>query len=147
MASFVSRILTFLGLDEAMEPEEEMVEQDSEAAESTRYEFDGKVVSLRSQRNTKFVIVEPGTFGEVQTICEHLRRRRPVIVNVWKAEPGVSRRILDFASGCAYGLGGKTQRISEGIFLFAPSNFEVTADRDTETDGPVQRRSGQRRNG
>ena len=38
----------------------------------------------------------------------------------------VARRIVDFISGGVYALDGYIQKVSNSIFLVAPSNYEIT---------------------
>jgi len=121
----VDRILAFMGLDVGVDPEEEMVERDTKAFETVKAEFGDKIVSLRSSGNTRLIIVEPKGFGEVRRICDHLRRRQPVIVNVRECDPATSRRVLDFVMGSTYALSGRMQKIVDGVFLFTPDNFEI----------------------
>ena len=40
----------------------------------------------------------------------------------------LARRIVDFMSGAAYGVNGKVRRVSEGIFVAAPKNIDITGD-------------------
>jgi cell division inhibitor SepF len=124
----LDRILAFMGLDVGLDPEEEMVERDIQAVETVKAEFGDKVVSLRSSRNTRLMIVEPKSFGEVRRICDHLRKRRPVIVNVRNCDAAVSRRILDFAMGSTYAVSGHMQKITDGVFLFTPGNFDIVSE-------------------
>lgn len=127
----LDRILAFMGLDVGLDPEEEMVERDVHAVETVKAEFGDKIVSLRSSRNTRLMIIEPKSFGEVRRICDHLRRKRPVIVNVKDCDSVVSRRILDFAMGSTYAVSGHMQKITDGVFLFTPGNFDIVGE-DTD---------------
>jgi cell division inhibitor SepF len=126
--NLIDRILALMGLDVGLDPEEEIVERDIEAMETVKAQFGDKVVSLRSSRNARLMIVEPKGFGEVRRICDHLRRRRPVIVNVKDCDPSIARRILDFAMGSTYAMSGHMQKITEGVFLFTPDNFEIVGE-------------------
>ncbi len=87
----------------------------------------GNVVSLHS-RPVKLVVVRPSAFEQVQGIADHLKSRRPVIVNLENTEKDCAKRILDFISGTAYALNGNMQKVSNSIFLFVPSNVEVSGE-------------------
>jgi len=39
----------------------------------------------------------------------------------------LARRLLDFASGLTYGLGGGLQKVSEKVFMLSPANVDVSA--------------------
>jgi cell division inhibitor SepF len=126
--SVIDRILALMGLDIGLDPEEEMVERDIRAMETVEAQFGDKVVTLRSSSNARLMIVEPKGFGEVRRICDHLRRRRPVIVNVKECDPSIARRVLDFAMGSTYAMSGHMQKITDGVFLFTPANYEIVGE-------------------
>ena len=46
----------------------------------------------------------------------------------------LARRVLDFAGGATYALNGSMQKVSEGVFLFTPSNFEIGLDLPEEEE-------------
>jgi cell division inhibitor SepF len=53
----------------------------------------------------------------VKEIADSFREGYPVIINLEDCEPGMSRRIIDFASGLCYGLGGTVEKVGTGVFL------------------------------
>ncbi|MEW6308847.1 MAG: cell division protein SepF [Bacillota bacterium] len=129
----VEKLLNLIGLEQEI-VEQEAPEETEEAEEPQNYPARGRkkapVVSLPPQRNIRVVLVQPAAFDEVEAVAEHLRNRRPVLVNLERADKEAARRIVDFLSGAAYGLAGTVQRVGNGIFLFAPSNVDVSAPRD-----------------
>ncbi|MHB9145199.1 MAG: cell division protein SepF [Symbiobacteriia bacterium] len=94
----------------------------------------GTLVSLPGQKQVKVVVVEPRSFEEVQSIADHLKSRRPIILNLEVTDKEQAQRILNFLSGCIYALGGEMQRISNGIFFFAPSNVDIALMRRTKAE-------------
>lgn len=93
----------------------------------------GTLVSLPGQKQVKVVVVEPRSFEEVQSIADHLKSRRPIILNLEVTDKEQAQRILNFLSGCIYALGGEMQRISNGIFFFAPSNVDIALMRRSKS--------------
>jgi cell division inhibitor SepF len=63
------------------------------------------------------VTVRPRNFNGVKEIADSFREGYPVIINLEDCEPGMSRRIIDFASGLCYGLGGTVEKVGTGVFL------------------------------
>ena len=63
---------------------------------------------------------------ELDEICSFLKERKSVIVNLEYVNKEVARRIVDFISGGVYALDGYIQKVSNSIFLVAPSNYEIT---------------------
>lgn len=86
----------------------------------------GTLVSIPGQHSFKVLVVEPKSFEEVQTIADQLKARRPVILNLESLEKDQAQRILNFLSGSIYALNGDSQRVSNGIFFFAPPGIDVT---------------------
>jgi len=71
--------------------------------------------------------VEPRSFSEAQSIADKFRAGQPVIMNLVVTDPDLARRLLDFASGLTYGLGGGLQKVSDKVFMLSPANVDVSA--------------------
>lgn len=71
------------------------------------------------------VISQPTTFEQSEEICNYLKERKSVIVNLEYVNKDVARRIVDFISGSVHALDGHIQKISNSIFLIAPINYEI----------------------
>lgn len=87
-----------------------------------------KVVNM-PQANTnaiRMVISQPTTFEQSDEICSFLKEKKSVIVNLEYVNKDVARRIVDFISGGVYALDGYIQKVSNSIFLVAPSNYEIS---------------------
>jgi len=85
-----------------------------------------KVVNMPQTQAIKMVISQPTTFEQSEEICSFLKERKSVIVNLEYVNKDVARRIVDFISGGVYALDGYIQKVSNAIFLVAPSNYEIT---------------------
>lgn len=87
-----------------------------------------KVVSMPQTQSQaiKMVISQPTTFEQSDEICSFLKEKKSVIVNLEYVNKDVARRIVDFISGGVYALDGYIQKVSNSIFLVAPSNYEIT---------------------
>jgi cell division inhibitor SepF len=79
-------------------------------------------------QSPKVQVVAPGGFNDAQEIGDKLKANQPVIVNLQGANRDLARRLIDFASGLTYGLGGQMDRVAEQVFLLTPSNVEVSAE-------------------
>jgi cell division inhibitor SepF len=73
-------------------------------------------------------VVTPRSFNDAQQVADEFKRSKPVIINLQASDRELSKRLIDFASGMTYALGGGMQRISQGIFLLTPRNVEVSAE-------------------
>ena len=85
-----------------------------------------KIVNMPQTQAIRMVISQPTTFEQSEEICSFLKERKSVIVNLEYVNKDVARRIVDFISGGVYALDGYIQKISNAIFLVAPSNYEIT---------------------
>lgn len=85
-----------------------------------------KVVGMPGVQQVKVIISQPNSFEQSEEICEHLKEKKSIIVNLEYVNKDVARRIIDFISGAVYALDGNIQKISNSIFLVAPYNYEIT---------------------
>ena len=92
-----------------------------------------KIVSLPQAQQVKMVISQPTSFEQSEGICDLLKEKKSIIVNLEYVNKDVARRIIDFMSGAVYALDGNIQKISNSIFLIAPYNYEITNEVIKET--------------
>ena len=133
--ALMDKVWGLFGMDSA-EPEEyedeDIYDYDNEEeVEEDKKLFNrknNKVVNMQQgQPNAiKMVISQPTTFEQSDEICSFLKERKSVIVNLEYVNKDVARRIVDFISGGVYALDGYIQKVSNSIFLVAPSNYEIT---------------------
>ena len=135
--ALMDKVWGLFGMDSA-EPEEYEDEDiydydnDEQEEEEDKKIFgkknNNKVVNMQQgQPNAiKMVISQPTTFEQSDEICSFLKERKSVIVNLEYVNKDVARRIVDFISGGVYALDGYIQKVSNSIFLVAPSNYEIT---------------------
>lgn len=127
----MDRVLGIIGFEEEhMDDDEKMRdnrlrEEDDLVPASKRK---GQVLNLHAQRQMKVVVSEPRVFEDVQGLAENLKNRRPVIINLEKAEPELAKRVVDFISGATYALNGTLQKVGSGIFLVVPSNMDISSE-------------------
>jgi cell division inhibitor SepF len=130
----LDRVLGSLGLTEEVEDEEVKTPQEKEEAE-VKPKKNGTVVNLHTaQKQMKVIVIEPIGFDEVQTIADHLRNRKPVIINLEDTDKDTAKRVIDFISGTTYALGGSMQKVGNHIFMFAPANIDIAMDHRDELE-------------
>ncbi|NLP37480.1 MAG: cell division protein SepF [Firmicutes bacterium] len=128
MAKFWDKILTFLGLIEEEEEEETISDVEFARSQRTRKGNIYNLHSVNSSKDLRLVITKPREFEEAQAIVDHIKNRKPVLVNLEEAEAEAARRIIDFISGATYAVDGNMQKVSQQIFVFAPLQVEVNAE-------------------
>lgn len=129
----MNKFMNFLGLqeedvlEERERPREREIETHEEIetpVQETR-KTKGNIVSIHSQKNVRVVLHEPRSYEETQEIADHLRNRRPVVVNLQRVRNDQATRIVDFLSGTVYALNGSISKIGPNIFLCTPDTVEI----------------------
>jgi len=130
--ALMNRMLGFLGMDGAEEEEVDFegadIENSIEEVEEEKRFFGrkNKVVNMPGIENQiRMVISQPTTFEQSQEICEYLKEKKSVVVNLEYVNKEAARRIVDFISGAVFGVDGHIQKVSNSIFLIAPYNYEI----------------------
>ena len=74
------------------------------------------------------VVIEPKAYNESITIAEALKERKTVILNLQLLDREQSQRIVDFLCGCTHALDGSQRKIGENVFIFTPSNINISQE-------------------
>jgi len=132
MAKLIDKVIGIMGFSDE-EPEEIDIFEENEREKSSQEEVrssrkNAQVVSIHSQKQMRVVVMEPTSFEEAQNIADQLKSRRPVIVNLENAEKMLAKRIVDFISWTTYALNGNMQKVGNGIFLFVPTNVDISGE-------------------
>jgi cell division inhibitor SepF len=85
-----------------------------------------RAISVTS--NVKPHVVVPTSFNEAQELADKFKGNQPVIMNLQGADRDLARRLIDFASGLCYGLGGQMEKVANQVYLLTPSNVEVSPE-------------------
>ncbi|MEE1038506.1 MAG: cell division protein SepF [Eubacterium sp.] len=138
-----------VGIGDDYEEDEEITEEEIEAAESKmereqeRQRFSrqsssrgSNVVPMGGVMNEamKLVVIEPASFEESPKLVDSLKSRKPVILNLENLDSETARKIFDFISGATYALNGSVQKVANNIFVFAPENVDISANENREFD-------------
>ena len=72
--------------------------------------------------------VAPTSFDQAQELGDHYKSGTPVILNLQGVERDLTRRMVDFASGLCYGVGGQMERVGLHIYLLTPADARVSEE-------------------
>ena len=97
------------------------------AAESAS-SFSGHVVNMSSTGKQEVVLFHAKTFGDATKAADELRGRKAVILNMENVDKALTRRVVDFLSGCVYALDGKVKKIAQSTYLFCPHSMNIVGD-------------------
>lgn len=127
MAGFIDKMMNTLGFETDAE-EEEFLEAQEKQEPEYKLNRRGKVVNINTTARFNVVVLSPESFEEARDIADHLKAKKPCVINLEGLEKEVSRRIVDFLSGAVYAVDGNIQKVSAGIFLIAPYNVSIMGD-------------------
>lgn len=73
-------------------------------------------------------VMTPGSFNDAQELGDKFKGKQPVIMNLEAADRDLARRLIDFASGLAYGLGGRMEKVADQVYMLVPTDVEVSPE-------------------
>ena len=130
--AIVNKFWEVFGVNQNEEDEEYLDEEyiDEEEIEEPKISsfFGKKVVNMPQTQQVRMVISQPTNFEQAEEICSYLKNRKSVIVNLEYVNKDVARRIVDVMSGAVHALDGHIQKISNSIFLIAPTYYEISTE-------------------
>ena len=148
MANVVNKLWNMINMNTAEDVADEDYEEGADYNEEEDQEVEeprglfggrksGRVVNM--QQSVKMVITQPTTFEQAEEICDLLKEKKSVIINLEYVNKDVARRIIDVVSGAVHALDGHMQKISNSIFLIAPYNYDIATDskEDVKSKLPV----------
>lgn len=97
---------------------------------SSRSGFNGQVLNMNAYKQ-EVVLFYPSCFNDCTKAADDLREKKGIIVNLEKVDKALSRRVVDFLTGCAYALDGKVTKIANSTYLFSPHSMNVVGDLET----------------
>ncbi|MBE5785180.1 MAG: cell division protein SepF [Clostridiales bacterium] len=149
MAGLLNKFLDYIGIEETDVEDDYMDDLYEEEAKDTdnvvslgnrgrsKSAQNSNVVSLPSAAQMKMIVYHPISYEDTQNIIDNLKSRKPVIVNMEDLELDCAQRILDFMAGAIYALNGTIYKISRGIFVVAPTNYDVIGNDENDSDGLI----------
>ena len=131
---FMNKVWSMLGVAEDVDEYDYSEEENEETTpveekgflSSTFSKKKNNVVGMPGVQQVQVIISQPSTFEQSEEICDHLKGKKSVILNLEYVNKDVARRIVDFVGGAVFALDGTIQKISNSIFLVAPHNYEIT---------------------
>lgn len=149
MAGVLGKFLEYIGIEESDAEDEvyEDMDYEDEDRDNNVVEFgnrarrnvqnDSNVVSLPNSNQLKMIVYRPVSYEDTQNIIDNLKSRKPVIVNMEDLDIDCAQRILDFIAGAIYALNGNIYKISHGIFVVAPTNYDVIGNGDGDGESII----------
>ena len=98
------------------------------AAPAASTGFKGQVVSMSTGAKQEVVLFRPANFGETTKAADALRSNKAVVLNLENVDKAMSRRVVDFLSGCVYAVDGSVKKVAQSAYIFCPHNMDVVGD-------------------
>lgn len=138
MANALKRVANYLGLMDDPEFDTPIASATSSATTSSEVRIKPRLprhvssVDAAPQLDLpvldRIVTLHPRFYNEARTIGEHFRLGNPVIINLTDMDESEHKRLVDFASGLAFGLHGTIERVTKKVFLLSPANVSIDVE-------------------
>lgn len=89
--------------------------------------FSGQVLNMNSNKQ-EVVLFHAKAFDDAAKAADELRNKKAVILNMENVDKALTRRVVDFLSGCVYALDGKVKKIAQSTYLFCPHSMDIVGD-------------------
>ena len=91
--------------------------------------FSGSVLNMGSSGSKQEVVLfHAKAFDDAAKAADELRNKKAVILNMENVDKALTRRVVDFLSGCVYALDGKVKKIANSTYLFCPHCMDIVGD-------------------
>ena len=121
----------FFGEEEGYYDDEYDAYDDQNDADARQPKRSDNVISMPTNvaaQKERLVISRPKTVDDVPSITDCLRMNMICVVNLEGVDISNAQRIADFISGAGYALSCDIERVSNDIFIVAPTHVSVTND-------------------
>ena len=97
------------------------------AAPAAASSFSGRVLNTSGPKQ-EVVLFRPVSFNDTTKAADALRNRKAVVLNLENVDKAMSRRVVDFLSGCVYAVDGSVKKVAQAAYIFCPHNMDVVGD-------------------
>lgn len=88
----------------------------------------GRTKRMQGTNGMEVCVIKPTSVEDGREITETLLANRTVVLNLEGIDVDVAQRIIDFASGSTFAIGGNLQKISHYIFILTPASVDISGD-------------------
>ncbi|MBO5952808.1 MAG: cell division protein SepF [Oscillospiraceae bacterium] len=89
--------------------------------------FSGQILNMSSGKQ-EVVLFHARAFDDAAKAADELRNKRAIILNMENVDKALTRRVVDFLSGCVYAVDGKVKKIAQSTYLFCPHSMDIVGD-------------------
>ena len=88
----------------------------------------GGILNTSAANKQEVVLYHAKAFDDAAKAADELRNKKAVILNMENVDKALTRRVVDFLSGCVYALEGQVKKIAQSTYLFCPHNMDIVGD-------------------
>ncbi|EFA23733.1 cell division protein SepF [Bifidobacterium gallicum] len=154
MAGFMKNAMSYLGMSDVVEDdEEETFDEEREQEETFEAEDDVTPITTGSSasapsaspykiskpfqnRVTRITTIHPKAYKDAQMVGRALREGTPVVLNLTGVPQADAYRIIDFSAGVVFGLQGSLECVTPRVYLLSPPSVNIVSKED-ELDGEL----------
>ena len=135
MANVIEKMRDFFsGYDEDDYEEDYQVVEDNTVDIEPQY-FDrkrgntssqNKVVTIHKNAKMDIMNFKMLKYDVTGDICNYIKMRKPVVVNMQHLRKEEAQRALDYLTGASFALDGHVEKVAENIFIFSPENVNIS---------------------
>ena len=145
MAGFMKNAMSYLGMSDVVDDEDDYIEEDEEQKPASKSAFDSDhtVTPLASTtapaassttkpfpggRVNRITTIHPKSYEDAQLVGRALRDGVPVVLNLTGVAEAVAYRIVDFSAGVVFGVRGSLERVTPRVFLLSPAQVNIKVE-------------------
>ncbi|MBT1176135.1 cell division protein SepF [Bifidobacterium callimiconis] len=145
MAGFMKNAMTYLGMADVVDDDDDVVPEETVVDESPSFDSDRSVTPAAPtpapaaapsrSRTTPFkgqlnriTTIHPKSYEEAQLVGRAIRDGVPVVLNLTGVEESTAYRIVDFSAGVVFGVRGSIERVTPRVFLLSPAQVNIKVE-------------------
>ena len=140
MAGFMKNAMSYLGMSDVVDDEDDYIEEDEEQKPASKSAFDSDhtVTPLATTkpfpggRVNRITTIHPKSYEDAQLVGRALRDGVPVVLNLTGVAEAVAYRIVDFSAGVVFGVRGSLERVTPRVFLLSPAQVNIKVEEPTK---------------
>lgn len=145
MAGFMKSAMSYLGMTDVAEGDEDFSEEDESS--ETSFDSDHSVTPMASTpaatsapreqtkanpfqggRVSRITTIHPKSYEDAQLVGRAIRDGVPVVLNLTGVAEAVAYRIVDFSAGVVFGVRGSIERVTPRVFLLSPAQVNIKVE-------------------
>ena len=145
MAGFMKNAMSYLGMADVVDDDEDFADQEEPAVASPSFDSDHTVTpmgqasaasSASAKRDAspfagkvnRITTIHPKSYEDAQLVGRALRDGVPVVLNLTGVSEAVAYRIVDFSAGVVFGVRGSLERVTPRVFLLSPAQVNIKVE-------------------